>query len=212
MTQANDPKVPSPFGFLREFLRNPRQIGAVVPSSDQLAAAMVEGLPLDSVETLVELGPGTGALTEYLLARLPSNSRYLAVEQHAGFAQSLREKYPRLEVTEGCASRLPELLAASGLPGCDLVVSGLPWAIFGADLQVRLLQAIRSSLNPGAAFTTFAYLGPSLLPRGRAFRRRLEQAFGPVRTTPLVWQNIPPAFAYQCLATAIPSTVRAETG
>ncbi|MES1180853.1 MAG: hypothetical protein ABUL66_03225, partial [Verrucomicrobiota bacterium] len=55
--------------FLREWLANPQRMGSVTPSSRQLAAAMARWLPADPESFVLELGPGTGAVTQALLAR-----------------------------------------------------------------------------------------------------------------------------------------------
>ena len=55
--------------FLQEWLANPQRMGSVVPSSPQLAAAMARWLPADPESFVLELGPGTGAVTEALIKR-----------------------------------------------------------------------------------------------------------------------------------------------
>ncbi|MFM8364047.1 MAG: hypothetical protein ACKOAS_02720 [Verrucomicrobiota bacterium] len=99
---------------------------------------------------------------------------------------------------EGCATRLGEHLQAAEMDRPDVILSGLPWAIFSGDLQSRLLGEIRSVLRGGGVFSTFAYYGPHRLESGRRFRKNLETAFGKVQRSPVVLGNFPPAFVYTC--------------
>ena len=159
---------------------------------------MFQGFDLENAGVVVELGPGTGSVTDELLDAVGGNTRFLAIEQSEEFVKHLAERFPDLEVIHGCASETPAHLAARELGPANYVISGLPWAGFPPDLQDRLLSAIVDSLAPGGQFSTFAYKGPSMLPKGRRFRRALHRHFDEVHATRLVWRNLPPAFAYQC--------------
>lgn len=186
--------------FLKEFFTNPQAIGAIAPSSRRLAAMMVRGFDLANARTVIELGPGTGAITAELLERIGPETKLIALEQSPEFVEHLRRRFPQLDVRTDCASRTHELLAEIDpeVPHADVIVSGLPWAAFPPELQQTLLDSIYQSLGPDGRFTTFAYSGPSQLPKGRRFRKALLERFGEVRMTPVVWRNLPPAFAYQC--------------
>src|SRR5690606_14467068 len=71
--------------FLRGFLRNPAQVGSVVPSSPWLERRLVRNARIAEARTVVELGPGTGGTTAALLRELPAGGRLLAVELDAAF-------------------------------------------------------------------------------------------------------------------------------
>ena len=66
------------------------------------------------------------------------------------------------------------------------------------SLQREILNAVLSNLAPGGYFVTFAYLQGLMLPAGMRFRRLLSETFGEVRTSSVVWRNLPPAFVYRC--------------
>jgi len=183
--------------MLREFVKSPTTIGAVAPSSDELAKAMVAGVDWESARLVVECGPGTGAFTGRIQERLAPGARFFAIELNPGFASALERRYPGIELHRGCVSELPGLCREAGLPA-DVVVSGLPWAIFAPQDQERLLGAIHSSLRPGGQLATFAYHPASALPAGRRFRSLLERTFSRVEKSATVWRNLPPAFVYRC--------------
>lgn len=189
---------PSKFGFLREFVTHPQEVGAVAPSSRALARAMVSNFDLGSASVVVEIGPGTGAFTETILERAGKKTLFLAIELNEAFVGKLEERFPDADIHHGNAEDTPRILEERGHGLADYVVSGLPWATFPEDLQKRLLTAVYDSLKPGGQFSTFAYSAAAWLPRARRFRAMLEATFAEVTTSSIVWTNFPPAFAYTC--------------
>ena len=186
--------------FFRRFLTHPGQVGAVCPSSPELGRMMVTDVGLDTARCVVELGPGTGPITREILAAMAqySDQRFLAVELDESLCSGLRRDFPALELYHDSASNLPEILRQAGLSRADLVLSGLPWAIFPESLQREILTAVWESLEPGGYFATFAYVQGVWLPAGRKFRELLWETFGNVELSPIVWRNLPPAFVYRC--------------
>ncbi len=182
--------------FVREFLRNPQHTGGLVPSSRQLAAEGVLPIPTPGAPVVVELGPGTGALTGAIEQRLAGRGHQLAVELNPRFAALVRDRFPTVEVINDNAAKLPELVRARGLLHADVIVSGLPWASFPTPLQRTLLGAVTDTLAPDGAFTTFAYLHALGLPPARRFRAQLADAFDEVVVGRTVWSNLPPALVY----------------
>lgn len=183
--------------MLLEFVKSPKTIGAVAPSSDDLARAMVEGVDWSRARVVVECGPGTGALTGRIRERLAPGAHFFAIELNPGFAQEFSRRHPDVRLHRGCVSDLPGLCREEGRE-VDVVVSGLPWAAFSPGDQERLLGAMHESLRPGGHFATFAYQPASALPAGRRFRRLLERTFSRVEKSPTVWRNLPPACVYRC--------------
>ena len=184
--------------FLAQFARHPRSTGAVTPSSRYLARRMLRDAAIGPGETVVEYGAGQGAITRLVVEHLekcPPGGKpsFLAVEINPEFAAALRGRHPGLPVHEGCASGVAGYLAREGQNGMDVVLSGLPWAVFPDDLQDRILEATFRALRPGGRFVTFAYVHGLPLPAGRRFRRRVEALFGKMRMSPVVWRNVPPA-------------------
>lgn len=196
--------------FFRRAIREPSLVGAVAPSSPALAsemAAIVPTVAIDSEEAagsgargpvVVELGPGTGALSGAIAQRLPTGGRHIAVELDEGMVRHLREKRPDLEVIHGNAVELRERLQDIGVDVVDAIVSGLPWSIFPEQLQQDILGQIGQVLAPAGAFVTFGYVHALRMARARQFRRFLAVAFDEVLTSRTVWRNLPPARVYIC--------------
>ena len=179
--------------FFRHWLRSPLTTASVVPSGEELAARMADQIrPEDRF--VVELGPGTGALTGTLLQRLPDAAEMVAVELNADFARQLSERFPQLDVLEGDARSLGQLLAGHerAAQGVDLVLSGLGILIMPEAVSRAILAAVFEVLSPEGRFVQFTYRPRSPIPKP------LLREFGlTARRVASAWRNLPPAFVYE---------------
>ena len=180
--------------LLGRFLRHPRSVGAIAPSSRVLAHAMVHELNLDGPVRVVELGPGTGAFTRAIVDRLGPTAHYLAVDNDPVFVARLRERWPQVRCVCASAAALPALAAEHGLAPVDRIISGLPFASLPGAVTTEILQGIERTLRPGGTFTTFQYVHAYGLPPAVAFRRDMTRRLGAMPTRRLVVWNIPPAY------------------
>lgn len=184
--------------FASACLREPARMGTFIPTSEASSAALAQVVPGTGDPVVVELGPGTGAVSDVISRRLRGRGRHVAVEIDPPLVDHLRTTKPHLEVIHGDAADLAKLLADHGVGQVDAVVSALPWTLFPAQLQTQIIEEIGGVLSPHGAFSTIAYLSGVVLPRGRRFKRRLQHAFDEVVVTSTVWRNIPPALTYVC--------------
>jgi phosphatidylethanolamine/phosphatidyl-N-methylethanolamine N-methyltransferase len=184
--------------FLGEFLLHPTKTGAIAPSSQFLARAMVEWIDLPRAKTVLEYGPGTGVFTEHIVQRLPAGSRFAAIELNPRLAELFRRRHPGLTLVEDSVANVEAICRKLGLGRVDCVVCGLPWASFPESLQTRILDQMMTVMSPHGQFVTFAYLQGLLLPPGKRFARLLPKYFTRVSRSSTVWLNLPPAFVYQC--------------
>lgn len=192
------PRLPEWLRFIAGFLRAPLSVGALGPSSQVLAEAMVHGFDLASCASVVELGPGTGAFTGRILAGIGKATTFLAIERDPIFARGLQGRYPGVVVYNDSAEKLAAYLARHGSNKVDYIVSGLPWASLPLRVQEDVFEAILASLAPDGVFSTFAYLHACWLPNAKRFRERLQGRFSSVEKSSVVWGNLPPAFVYRC--------------
>lgn len=183
--------------FLKQGLIAAKTTGSMAPSSRGLASYLVEASKLASARTIVEFGPGTGAVTEVILENAASNSVFLAIEINPEFAAALRQKYPTLHIVQDSAANVQTHLNALGINSCECIVSGLPWALFEEPLQKQILDAAWEALAPGGRFVTFTYFFSLWTKGGKRFRRQLNARFNSqVVLSPIIWQNFPPARVY----------------
>ena len=96
--------------FLREWLANPQRTGSIAPSSPMLTSTMARWLPRDSESYVLELGPGTGAVTAALLKRGLREDRLIAIEHNPALAIHLRKRFPLALIITGDAWQMDELL------------------------------------------------------------------------------------------------------
>ncbi len=159
--------------FLRGFLKHPRQVGSVIPSSRFLERRLVELGGVSTAKTIVELGPGTGGTTRAILRAMPKDARLLSIEiipEFYGFLRRIDD--PRLIAHLGSAEDLREVISSCGLPAAQAVICGIPLSIMGPSHASRILDAILAVLAPGGRFVVYQirdqvdrlcrpYLGPA---------------------------------------------------
>ncbi|WP_290858986.1 methyltransferase domain-containing protein [Hamadaea sp.] len=184
--------------FLGVATRHPRTVGAIAPSARALCRRLAQIVPSVRPSTVVELGAGTGAVSDAIRQRLQPGSRHIALEIDKEFATRLRRSRPDLEVINADATSLGSILEDRGVHQVDAIVSGLPWSLFPPAQQRKILNDVGWLLAPDAAFTTFAYLHALQLSGARRLRRNLHESFDEVITSRSVWWNAPPALTYVC--------------
>jgi phospholipid N-methyltransferase len=184
--------------FFQEYVLKPGVVGAVMPSSQELAREMLAGLNLAEAGAILEYGPGTGAFTTPLLRRLPPTCRLVMIERNERFVHILRQRFPQQTICHASVTDARAVCDREGITMADCIISGLPWASFPEDLQKACLDAMMTVLRPGGQFVTFAYEGAAQLPRARRFRKKLGQYFSEVTLSRTVFLNVPPAFVYRC--------------
>lgn len=140
--------------FFRGFLRRPGAVGSLVPSSRFLARRIAQAV--QGATAVVELGPGTGAVTHALLRSLSTRGRLLAVELDEEFAAMLEADCDeRLIVHRGNAAQLAHALSQHGLHPLDAVVSGIPFSTIDQTAGRNVLQQVWSALRPGGVFIAY---------------------------------------------------------
>lgn len=173
--------------FFRTFLRD-RRIASVVPTSPLAVARICRCLDFSRPLTVVELGPGNGAFTRYLLSRVTSDSRVFAVELNDAFAATLRAlDDPRLTVANDSAERLAEIVARQHWPPADAVISGIPFSFFPGERQAAIMRQVASLLKPGGVFIVYQF-SPQVGAHLRAVFPSVEQF--------RIWRNLPPLVVY----------------
>ena len=180
--------------MLGRFVRSPRTVGAVAPSSRALAEEMVQGLDLSGAANVVELGPGTGVVTRAIAERLGPDAHALAVDVEPAFVAAIARRFPRVDAVCGSAADLPALLRERGMFPASHVISGLPFASLSAEVTTTILDAIVESLQRGGTFTTFQYVNGYPTPLAKAFRKAMTERMGSGPSRRVVWRNFPPAY------------------
>jgi phosphatidylethanolamine/phosphatidyl-N-methylethanolamine N-methyltransferase len=145
------------FEFLRGFVRNPAQVGSIVPSSRRLEQRLVRNAGVAEARTVVELGPGTGGTTAAFLKAMAPNAQLLAIELDVDFHRHLAGSIndPRFILELGSAERIADYLAARRLPAPDAIVSGIPFSTMPPEVSDRIAATIGRVLRPGGRFVAY---------------------------------------------------------
>src|SRR5260370_36253978 len=143
--------------FIRTWLEKPLAVGAVTPSSRALARTMAAYVDPSVPGAVIELGPGTGPITEALIAQGIDPLRLVLVEFDATFCRLLSARFPGATVVQGDAYGLKRLLAGLLQEPAAAVVSGLPLFTKPLPTRLRLLFDGFGLMSPGAPFVQFNY-------------------------------------------------------
>ena len=174
--------------FARAFAANPRQVGAILPTSRWAVRDMLDLADVRSARLVVELGAGTGASTREILGRMRPDARLLALEIDPRLADLLAERVddPRLTVICDSAEHLEAHLDGER---ADVLVSMLPFTSLEPPLRRRILDALPAALAPEGVLLVIQY--------SALIQRELRKRFPSVRRriSPL---NVPPAVLFAC--------------
>ena len=184
---------PGAWTFFRQWLRNPRAIAALSPSSRQLAKHMIEQLP-HGARRVIELGGGTGVFTQALIAHGIHPEALLVLELNEELHQLLHQRFPKVHVVCGDAQALKSIVHANGFDvdgKVDAVISGLGLLSMSRATQRAILKGVFAVLGDEGRFIQFTY-GPAS-PVSRELLNELDLN---VNRASIAWMNVPPATVY----------------
>jgi phosphatidylethanolamine/phosphatidyl-N-methylethanolamine N-methyltransferase len=171
--------------FIRSWLEKPLSTGAVAPSSKLLARTMAAYVDPQAAGPVIELGPGTGPVTEALVTQGVDPARLVLVEFNPTFCRLLRSRYPEATVVQGDAYSLQRLLGTLLRQPAAAVVSGLPLFTKPLKTRLKLMHEAFALMAPAAPFVQFTYAVMSPIPK--ALRGVSAEA------SERIWMNLPPA-------------------
>jgi phosphatidylethanolamine/phosphatidyl-N-methylethanolamine N-methyltransferase len=171
--------------FLRSWIEKPLHMGAVMPSGRVLARTMAQYVDIDSAGPVVELGPGTGAITNALIEHGIDQRRLVLVEYNPGFCALLRDRYPQAKVVQGDAYALRDSLWDVLNAPASAVVSGLPLVTKPMLTRLKLIRDAFVALAPGAPFVQFTYSVAPPIPKSLPGVS--------TEASERIWMNLPPA-------------------
>ncbi|MDD7909664.1 methyltransferase domain-containing protein [Pseudovibrio exalbescens] len=171
--------------FVLEWAGNPLQVGAVAPSSPYLGQRMASYIPPYSRKPVLELGPGTGAVTAAVLKSGIAPTRLIALEYSPEFCETLRQKFDGISVVQGDAYNIAATLPQLPQESLSAIVSSLPLMNKAPRARLACLRAALDYLEPGAPFIQFSYaLKPPVSVKGTELT---------VERSNWIFKNLPPA-------------------
>ena len=171
--------------FLREFLRNPRQLGSIIPSSGFLKRRIIAAADLTNAAVVVELGPGNGGTTRSILDALPANAKLLSIELNEGLYSLTSDiTDARYIAYQGNAADLSAILKQHQTGRPDVVISGIPFSTMEPEAGQSILKCVQEELNDGGRFV--AYQVSTRVDRLNTYYPTDH------RTVSWEWLNVPP--------------------
>lgn len=171
--------------FFRQWLRSPKSMGSIIPSSRALARALTSAVSWRPGQTVVELGAGTGAISQGLLEKGMPSEALMMIELDEQLYDYLRNRFPGVRVVHGDATKLSDIVAEQGVEEVSTVVSGLPMINMPFDFQRAIVQESFKSLKPDGFMLQYSYSPISPIPAKKLGVRAEIVRF--------VLRNVPPA-------------------
>ena len=177
--------------FFSTFLKNPKEIGSVVPSSKFLVKELLKNVEFENAKYIVEYGPGTGCVTSGILKKARNDAKILCFETNKRFYRHLKKniKDKRLILINDSAENIMKHLKRLSIPKIDYVISGLPFSILPQKKKITIIKETKKTLKDEGRFVIYQYLN--------SFKSCLYSYFSNI-STKFVALNIPPSFIYIC--------------
>lgn len=174
--------------FFRQFLRTPKMVGSIIPTSSQAIDALLAAVDWNKTDIFIEYGPGVGTFTRPILRRLRPDARLIAIDTCQDFIDHLNKEIrdPRLTLVHGSAADIESILRqhAAGARA-DYVLSGLPFSTLPDGVGEDIAAATARALNPDGAFLIYQY--------SRFVKKLLQPHFRHIEDK-RHWRNIPPCY------------------
>lgn len=180
--------------FLQAFIKNPLKVGAISPSSPELAREMLKGIEPDENNIVLELGVGTGAITKFIKDVIADEKSYLGIEIDRSLVNSLNIKFPGMKIMRGNACELEKLHKRSGLGKVSCIISCLPFVSIPNDVGEKILSEIEKFMKEGCMLRTFQYAHGYYMPSAIKLREFMRRRYGKSQKSPLIVKNVPPAY------------------
>lgn len=176
--------------FLFEYLKYPKTVGAVAPSSKKLAKKMTEPIDFSNCNCIIEYGAGTGVFTRELIEKKNKRTKLMVIEKNKYFYDRLQKEFGKQEevyIIHGDAQRVEEYLRKHKISSAEYIVSGLPFASLPQNISKEILAAANRILGENGKFITFQYT---------LFKKKFFQKWFHIENMKLVFRNFPSAFVF----------------
>lgn len=178
--------------FLIEFIKSPRNVGAIAASSRQLAEEMIGNVDFENAECIVEYGPGSGVFTEKLIVKKKEDTLLIVFENNQKFCNNLLDIYKHkknVKIINDGAENIKEHLEKFKIKQVDYIVSGLPFTSLPKNISDTILNNTSEILNINGEFITFQY---SLV------KKSLFTSYFDNIKVKKIMLNMPPAYVLKC--------------
>jgi phospholipid N-methyltransferase len=185
---SNDSK----FVFARNFFKNPRMLGSLIPSSRYLVSNLLRHIDWERARVIVEIGPGVGTITREILKHMRPDAVLLTFEINDDFVRHLKQNFedPRLRVFHRSGAEILDALNELRLGKADYVLAGIPFSIMSEEDRNAVLRNTRDALTQGGVMLVYQF--------SAKVRADLEKLYGRVHRL-FEPRNILPAHVFHCV-------------
>lgn len=178
--------------FARNFFKNPRMLGSLIPSSRFLVNQLLRNINWEQARVIVEYGPGVGTISGDILKRMRSDATLVVFEVNDDFVHHLTSRFndPRLRVVHRSAADVRDVLRELGLGQADYAISGIPFSMMSESDRQAVVTNTHAALRTGGSFLVYQF--------SSRVRSYLEELFGQVRQQ-FEPRNILPARLFHCV-------------
>lgn len=180
--------------FLHAFLKNPLKVGAIAPSSPELAQKMMQNISPSKDSIILELGVGTGAITKFVREIVPNKESYLGIELDNNLVKSLNRRFPELRIVRGNACEVFSLHQKTDLGKVGFIISCLPFVSIPNEIGEKILREVDKFMVDGCVFRTIQYAHGYYMPSAMKLREYMEKRYGKAKKSQIVMKNVPPAY------------------
>lgn len=176
--------------FFREFLRAPKMIGSIIPTSSCVIDHLVKQVDWQKARLIVEYGPGMGTITRPMLEKLHPEARLIAIDMNPDFIRHLRQNIDdsRFIAVHGSAADIENILAQyAPKQNANYIISGLPFSTLPTGVDDMIMAATVRAIGEEGAFLVYQY--------SRFVKKLLKRHFATLRQD-FIWANIPPCFVF----------------
>jgi phospholipid N-methyltransferase len=198
MNEASPLSTPpvSRLAFFKSFIAAPSQVASVVPTFDNSVRRVCRSIDFSTARSIIEVGPGSGPFTRYLLSKLRPDARLLLIEFNADLANLLRRKFvdPRVTIHTGSATETATIAREHRFENVDCVLNGMPFSILTPPQKHDVMDDTFDVLAPGGQSIVYQFASQPFTP-GNDLRPLIRQRFGAVSLR-FTWFNVPPLSIY----------------
>ncbi len=177
--------------FIAAWLRSPLKMGAALPSSRSLARAMVAQIDIEKDGAIIEVGAGTGVVTNALLEADIAKDRLLIIEREKQLHALLHSIFHNLKVLCADAMELQDIIKKEEITKVNAIVSSLPFLSMPLAIRHGIQEQMAKSIGDDGIIIQFTYGHKSPINKSEM---RLYGLTG--KRVKMVITNIPPAYVW----------------
>jgi len=174
--------------FLLKYIKNPKDVGSIIPSSKYLVDEIISKIDFENCECIIEYGPGTGVITEKIISRKNEDTLLLLIEKDLEFTNHLKKIYKHKKnviVINDSAENLHYYKKKYNINKINYIISGLPFASLSSNISHKILETTNLAISSHGEFIIFQYT---------LFKTELFKKFFDIIGTNHVLLNFPPAY------------------